>query len=82
MNRQKTVQQVRGYLVNCPSFEPCPFCYGCRAYDSKYLMCAGCAENHKYNICNIMKHQAKVLAQIMRRETIIITPDVADELDS
>ena len=70
MSKQKTVQKVRGYLINCPNFEPCPLCYGCRSYDSSVLKCQGCAEYAKWNICDTKKHQARLLALMIAREVI------------
>ena len=71
--RQKTVQSVFGYLRNCPSFQACPLCYGCRAYDSKYTACEACRQaGEKYHLCNTAKHKNHLLDKMIQRECITI----------
>ena len=71
--RQKSVQKVYGYIRGCPNFEPCPLCYGCRAYDPKYVACENCRQaGEKYHLCNTAKHKSHLLDKMIQREVIII----------
>lgn len=64
-----------GTAHNCSWYEPCPLCYGCRAYNSKYIRCQKCIEpengGKKYNICNTELHTNKVLSRMIKHEVII-----------
>lgn len=75
MNKDKikTAHSAAGARKMCPNFKPCPLCYGCRNYSSKYIECDDCAKDIKYNVCNTNKHNAKVLGiMIANNEQIII----------
>ena len=63
----KTKHSARGAKINCINFHPCPLCYGCRNYDSKYIECQKCSsENQKYNICKVNFHTADKLAKMLK----------------
>ena len=67
----KRPQDVFGYKRQCPDFDQCPFCYGCRAYDPKYLKCQHCYEDDKKkNICNTKKHRPEAIAKMLTRQKI------------
>ena len=58
----KTFQSTAGYKADCPDYNPCPLCYGCRNYDSSYYKCVmTCGGNAKYNTCDTHKHNDKAL---------------------
>lgn len=66
----KRPTDVLGSLMNCPNFLQCPFCYGCRNYEVGSPTCESCASNYKKNICNTEKHQAKIIAKMVKRTVI------------
>ena len=62
----KTKHSAYGAQISCVNFKPCPLCYGCRNYNSKYIECNECLqENKTYNICNTKFHTAEKLALMM-----------------
>lgn len=72
--KQKTPDDVRGRKINCPYFVKCPLCYGCRAYNPKFVKCQTCKlENAKMNICKTEKHQPHLLEKMIKKERIIIS---------
>lgn len=74
MMKQKNPNDVRGVRINCPHFEQCPLCYGCRAFDPKYQKCQACKlENAKQNICKTDKHRADLVEKMIMKEKIIIS---------
>ena len=66
----KTKYDTLGYQHSCVNYDPCPLCWGCRAYDPSYKKCKMCETDIKQNICNKQKHTPKVLAKMIRRTTI------------
>lgn len=70
--KQKTKDDVVGYIEQCLNFEACPLCYGCRNYDEGFMKCSACAVNAKQNICDTSRHKAKLVAQMIKTETIKI----------
>ncbi len=68
MNKQR--HDVRGAQINCVNFDQCPFCYGCRNYNSANLECKECETNPKLNICNVEKHKVEVLNKMIKRTSI------------
>lgn len=81
MNRQKTIHDVLGWVINCKDFNPCPVCYGCRNYDPSRLKCINhCEEqNKKFNTCDRTIHTEKALSMFIRREKIIIDKRLTNE---
>ena len=72
MPRRKTWHDTTGFITGCPSYNPCPLCYGCRAYSAIYKMCEKCEENFKRDICDREKHREDLLARMISRERIEI----------
>lgn len=70
MPHKKTRYDVWGVQHNCPNYQECPICYGCRNYDSSFYKCHNCAENTKQNVCNRKLHRADLLARMVTREVI------------
>lgn len=71
MMGQKNPHDVRGMRIDCPDFEQCALCYGCRAFSSKYLKCLECkSENEKKNICRTDKHRADLVEKMVTKECI------------
>lgn len=70
--KQKTRYDVWGVQNNCPDYQECPLCYGCRNYDSSYVKCQNCEEDRKKNICNRELHRPDLLARMITREKIVI----------
>jgi hypothetical protein len=74
LNKQKKAEDVMGVQVNCSSYEMCPLCYGCRAYDPGRVKCLNkCGQNEKFNTCNTRKHRADLLARMVTKERIVIS---------
>ena len=65
----KTKYDTLGYQY-CPDYDPCPLCYGCRAFNPSRVKCQNLCEhdNPKFNICNKEKHTEKALSLMIRRE--------------
>lgn len=73
-NKQKTPADVMGVQINCPNYEMCPLCYGCRAYNPSYVKCLNrCGQNEKFHTCDTKKHRADLLARMITREKIVVT---------
>lgn len=72
MKKAKNKSDVLGQQINCPSFQYCPLCYGCRSYDSKYMECNECAINKKINICNKTVHKSDLISKMIRKDAIKI----------
>ena len=69
--KSKRPEDVRGVRISCPNYEMCPLCYGCRAFNSKFVKCQTCKlENEKQNICNTEKHQSYLLDGFIKKEII------------
>ena len=69
----KTKFSALGAKMNCPNFNPCPLCYGCRNYNDKYEACLKCKEdNKKYNTCNTNLHKADIISKMLYNNTINI----------
>lgn len=66
----KTKYDTLGYQRSCVNYDPCPLCWGCRAYDPSYKKCEMCETDAKQNICNKKKHTPQLLAKMIRRTTI------------
>lgn len=66
----KTIEGVEGFKKNCPNYEPCPLCYGCRAYDASYYECAQCAKN-KQNICDRKRHTDRALNKMYGKKEVL-----------
>lgn len=74
MMKQKTHHDVRGQRINCPDYEMCPLCYGCRAFNPKYAKCITCKEeNAKQNLCKTERHRSDLLEKMITREKIVIS---------
>ena len=67
---RKTWHDTTGFKSKCPSYNPCPLCYGCRAYGSLYMMCRKCEKNPKRDICDREKHRESLLSRMIKREII------------
>ena len=63
---RKTPYDTWGYQHSCVRYEPCPLCYGCRAYDSSYKKCEHCEEHKRRDICDKKKHTTKALTLMMK----------------
>lgn len=67
----KTERDTEGYRNDCPGYDPCPLCYGCRnagLYSSRCdTLCNG---NHKKNICNRELHTPQNIGKMVRRQKI------------
>ena len=70
--RLKTKESVKGFKINCPNYDPCPLCYGCRAYDPSYYECTTECGGSKRDICNTQKHNDKALNLMIRRPRVIL----------
>lgn len=71
MKTSKTVHDVLGHKIKCPSFDQCPLCFGCRAFDPKYEDCKACEKhNKKKNICVTQRHKPDLVARMIRKEVI------------
>lgn len=56
-----------GAQMNCPNFDPCPLCFGCRSYSSSVNRCKKCYEdNKKQNICNRELHTETALSMMLK----------------
>ena len=67
----KSPQDVYGWQTQCPNFEQCPLCYGCRNYDKNVIKCeVHCGANTKTNVCNTAKHKEKLIAKFITKEVI------------
>lgn len=73
MNKQKTASEVKGTQIDCPNYEMCPLCYGCRAYTPSHVKCLNqCGQNEKFNVCNTKKHRSDLLARMITKEQIVV----------
>ena len=70
MRHTKTHHDVWGFEHNCPNYQECPVCYGCRNYDSSFMKCRHCAEAMKKNVCNRKLHRPDLIARLITREVI------------
>ena len=68
----KTKYDTQGYKLNCPDYNPCPLCYGCRNFDSSRIRCQNRCEttNPKHNICDKKKHTEKGLSLMIKRPNL------------
>ena len=74
MMKRKNPNDVRGRRINCPDFEMCPLCYGCRAFNPRFAKCHACKEeNQKFNLCKTERHRPDLLEKMIRRERIEIS---------
>lgn len=69
--RYKTIRDTEGYKHDCPGYDPCPLCYGCRNAgmypDRCDILCMG---NPKRNVCNRELHTSKNIGMMVRRQKI------------
>lgn len=73
MMKQKSPHDVYGWQHDCPNFQQCPVCYGCRNYDSSVVKCyERCGGNMKKNVCNTQRHKDNLIAKLLTKETIHI----------
>ncbi len=64
----KTMQDTEGYKHDCPNYDPCPLCYGCRNAGLYPSRCDSlCGENPKKNICNRELHTPKNIGMMVQR---------------
>ena len=69
----KNPNDVRGVRIDCPSYEKCTLCFGCRAFNPHYEECRQCeAENKKQNICNTEKHKAHLVAKMITKTKVVV----------
>ena len=67
----KTPKDTAGYQGNCPDYDPCPLCYGCRNAGLYPFTCdALCSGNAKINICNRELHTSANIGRMVRRQVI------------
>lgn len=73
MMKAKSPQDVYGYQSQCPNFQQCPLCFGCRNYDISVVKCVeNCGTDKKKNVCNTEKHKAELVAKFITKEAIKI----------
>ena len=70
MNKNKN--DVIGYKIQCPEFNQCPICYGCRAYDPSNERCVKLCNSSKHR-CNTARHKADLLSKMLSKNTVNIT---------
>ena len=71
--KAKKPEDVRGFKIDCPMYEKCPLCFGCRAFDPHYEECRNCEiDNKKQNVCNTTKHRSDLLEKMITRPVIQI----------
>lgn len=75
----KTEHNVLGYQMNCINYVKCPFCYGCRNYNSQSIECEQCAKDFKKNICDTSKHLEKSISKLILKPKIIIPKEKINE---
>lgn len=68
----KTKESVKGAKINCPNYDPCPLCYGCRAYDASYYKCITECRNSKRDVCNTHKHNDRALNLMIRPPVVVL----------
>ena len=67
----KTQKDTGGYIYDCPDYDPCPLCFGCRNYGTYSSRCDSvCGSNPKKNICNRELHTPANIAKMVRRDII------------
>lgn len=72
-NKQKTAAEVKGALINCKDFDPCPMCYGCRNFTTNRVKCINkCGVNEKFDTCNVSRHRPDLLARMITKERIVV----------
>lgn len=63
----KTWNTPLGAQKNCPDFDPCPLCFGCRNYTEYRLKCQECyQDDKKQNLCNRTLHTEKALSLMLK----------------
>jgi len=73
LNKQKTIADVKGSLINCKDFNPCPMCYGCRNFTTNRVRCVNkCGVNEKFDTCNTNRHRPDLLARMITKERIVV----------
>lgn len=77
INKAKQPQDVLGNKIQCPRFQQCPLCYGCRNYDTSNLDCAKCTENKKRDICNREVHTDELIAKFIQRNKIKVDGNIS-----
>lgn len=66
----KTITSARGARIDCPNFNPCRFCFGCRNYDASVIKCEECfLDDAKENICKTDLHTTKALNMMLKIKT-------------
>ncbi len=67
----KSPQDVYGWQSQCPNFQQCPLCFGCRNYDRSVIKCVEhCGKDKKTNVCNTERHKAELVAKFITKEAI------------
>ena len=73
MNNIKKVSEVRGNRINCPNFQICPICFGCRAFDSRDPECLICFEEgdiggrRNFNVCDKKTHRDDLVNKMITK---------------
>lgn len=68
----KTWNDALGARNNCPNFDPCPLCFGCRNYTSYVIRCQKCKEdNQKDNLCKRDFHTERALSLMLKERSKI-----------
>lgn len=81
MKYAKQPNKVRGNQIQCLSYQMCPICYGCRAYDSRLEECQICFKegidntSRNYNVCNIKIHEAWKINKMVTKHTVEFSKD-------
>lgn len=70
--RDKTKNDPLGAQIVCANFDQCPFCYGCRNYNTRDLECEECAKNKKINLCKVELHKPELISKMVTRTRIKI----------
>lgn len=72
LGKEDPLNRPRHRIQNsCTTFQECPLCYKCRAYDLSDLKCVNC-ELKDGSLCNKEKHTEKILSFMIQRERIVI----------
>lgn len=70
LKEAKQPNHVLGKKMNCPNFNQCPICYGCRSYTTTFVECEKCIANKKRDVCNTELHKSDLIEKLIRKDEI------------
>ena len=74
----KTICDTEGYKHDCPDYDPCPLCYGCRNAGMHPNRCNTlCMDNPKKNVCNVELHTPENISKMVRRQIITLKEEIS-----